>query len=159
MAETATIERELAERGRGFFQTVGDSMEPLLHDRYSTVVIEPPAGRLRKNDVALFYRPGGTLPNLPEGRYVLHRVVKVREHDYLICGDNRFYKELVPEDWILGVMTGYYNGSGYTSCDSEGYQSYVKTLGVRRFLLWWRALPGRVVRKLKRKITQLGGRT
>lgn len=150
MAEATTIERMLEQMGHGFFQTVGDSMEPLLHDRYSTVVIERAEGQLHKNDVALFYRPGGTLPKLPEGRYVLHRVVKVREHDYLICGDNRFYREPVPHEWIIGVMTGYYNGDKYTACDSEEYQSYVRTLGVRRPLLWWKALPGRVVRKARK---------
>ena len=154
MAEAVTIERELAERGRGFFQTVGDSMEPLLHNQYSTVVIEKAAGPLRKNDVALYYRPGGTLPGLPEGRYVLHRVVKVRERDYLICGDNRFYQEPVKPEWILGVMVGFYNGGAYTPCGDEGYQSYVRTLGVRRTLLWWRAFPGRAARKLRRIFTR-----
>lgn len=48
MAETVSIEEELSRKGRGFFQVVGDSMEPLLHSHYSTVVIEKPTGRLKK---------------------------------------------------------------------------------------------------------------
>lgn len=148
MAEKISIEEELARHGRGFFQTVGDSMEPLLHDHYTTVVIEKPAGRLRKNDVALFYRPGGTFSGQPQGRYVLHRVVKVRKGGYLICGDNRTYREPVPEAWILGVMTGFFNGEVYTPCDSEAYSRYVAGLERRRAALWLRLLPGRVMRKL-----------
>ena len=35
-----TIEEELARNGHSFFQTVGDSMEPLLHNRKSTVIIQ-----------------------------------------------------------------------------------------------------------------------
>lgn len=150
MAEAVSIEEELARRGRGFFQTVGDSMEPLLHDRYSTVVIEKPRGRLKKYDVALFYRPGGTMKGLPAGRYVLHRVVKVRRDGYLICGDNRIYREPVPEAWIVGIMTGFFNGETYTSCEDSGYLQYVKTLNRRYAVRWWRALPGRVKRKLRR---------
>lgn len=123
-------------------------MEPLLHDRFTTVVIEKPAGRLHKNDVALFYRPGGTFLGQPKGRYVLHRVVKVRERDYLICGDNRIYWEPVPEEWVLGVMTGFFNGDAYTSCGDEEYRRYVAGLGRRRVGVWFRLLPGRVKRKL-----------
>lgn len=148
MAKTSSIEQELERHGRGFFQTSGDSMEPLLHHHDSTVVIEKPRGRLEKDDVALFYRPGGVLPGVAEGRYVLHRVVKVREKDYLIRGDNRFFREPVPQEWIVGVMTGFFNGETYTSCDSEGYRSYVKALHTEYFGRWWRALPGRVRRKL-----------
>lgn len=148
MAEKISIEEELAKHGRGFFQVVGDSMEPLLHSHYSTVVIEKPTGRLKKYDVALFYRPGGIFPNQPKGRYVLHRVVKVRERDYLICGDNRVYREPVPEEWIVGVMTGWFNGEVYTACDSEEHRRYMEGLERRRVGVWFRLLPGRVKRKL-----------
>ena len=63
------MEQELALYGYGLFQTVGDSMEPLLHNRISTVLIEIPKSPLKKYDVALYRRP--------RGEYVLHRVVKV----------------------------------------------------------------------------------
>ena len=41
-----TIEEELAVSGRALSYTVGVSMEPLLHNRRSTVVIERPRGAL-----------------------------------------------------------------------------------------------------------------
>ena len=137
-----TIEQELALHGHGLFQTVGDSMEPLLHNRKSTVVIEIPKGPLKKYDVALYRRP--------RGEYVLHRVVKVLEGAYLICGDNRIRREEVPAQWVIGVMAGYYEDERniYISCGSDGYRSYLKTLKGRRGILWLRSLFRRIGRKL-----------
>lgn len=141
---TKRIEQEIAAHGHSFFQTVGDSMEPLLHNRKSTVVIEAKQGRLKKYDVALYRRPAG--------EYVLHRVLKVMDGAYLICGDNRTWRETVPEAWVIGVMVGYYQDeqNQYTSCDSVTYQKYLRSLPRRQFLLWLRALPGRVRRKIRK---------
>lgn len=138
----STIEQELALHGHGFFLTVGDSMEPLLHNRKSTVVIERVKEPLKKYDVALYRRP--------TGEYVLHRIIKVCGQEYLICGDNRTWREKVPEAWIIGVMTGYYGDerNAYVSCDSKLYRSYMKSLGLRHCVLRLKSLPGRVCRKL-----------
>ena len=116
-------------------------MEPLLHNRKSTVVIEAKQDRLKKYDVALYRRP--------TGEYVLHRVLKVLDGAYLICGDNRVWKERVPEGWVIGVMTGYYADERdcYLPCGSESYRVYLKTLPSRYARLWLRALPGRIRRK------------
>lgn len=134
----STIEQELATQGHSFFQTVGDSMEPLLHNRKSTVVIEKATGALKKYDVALYRRP--------TGEYVLHRVLQVRRNDYLICGDNRIYREPVPKEWILGVMTGFYPDAGerYISCEDLKYQKYLRTMELRYWIHWIKALPGRI---------------
>ena len=135
-----TIEEELALNGHSFFQTVGDSMEPLLHNRESTVVIEAKRTPLKRYDVALYRRA-----------YVLHRVVKVLDDAYLICGDNRTWRETVPDEWVIGVMTGYYEKEQdkYISCESTPYQSYLKTLRLRYAVLWLRALPGQVWRRAR----------
>ena len=137
-----TIEEELARNGHSFFQTVGDSMEPLLHNRKSTVIIQAKKAPLKKYDVALYHRP--------TGEYVLHRVLKVLDGAYVICGDNRMWKETVPEAWVIGVMTDYYpdERDRPISCSSEVYQRYLKTLRRRYWLLWMRAFPGRVRRKM-----------
>ena len=139
-----TIEEELALNGHSFFQTVGDSMEPLLHNRESTVVIEAKRTPLKRYDVALYRRPA-------TGAYVLHRVVKVLDDAYLICGDNRTWRETVPDEWVIGVMTGYYEKEQdrYISCESTPYQSYLKTLRLRYAVLWLRALPGQVWRRAR----------
>ena len=139
-----TIEEQLALCGRGFFQTVGDSMEPLLHNRRSTVVIEQMEEPIKRGDVVLYRRPAG--------EYVLHRVVKELEGAYLICGDNRIWREKVPADWIIGVMAGYYEDENdkYTPCKSLAYQRYLRTLKLRYGVLWLRALPRRIGRRLFR---------
>lgn len=139
-----TIEQELALHGRTVVQTVGVSMEPLLHGRKSSVVLAAKQGPLQVRDVVLYRRPAG--------EYVLHRVVKVLDGAYLIRGDNCIGSETVPAAWVIGVMTGYFadEGDRYVSCDSPEYQNYLRTLELRRWLLWLRALPGRVWRRIRR---------
>lgn len=137
-----TIEQVLAAGGPGFFQTVGDSMEPILHNRRSTVVIRPAAGPLRPGDVALYRRP--------TGEYVLHRVIRVLDGAYLIRGDNRLNRETVPAGWILGVMAGYYadEGDAYVDCRSPAYHHALRRAAAHHRRLWLRALPGRLRQKL-----------
>lgn len=140
----STIERELEEQGRVLVQTVGISMEPLLHNRKSTAVIEKITKPIKKYDAVLFLRP--------EEEYVLHRVVKVRPDDCLICGDNCIFRELVPKEKILGVMTGFYpDESGcFISCDDKKYRRYIRTWEFRYGIRWVKALPGRIRRKVFR---------
>ena len=136
------IEQVLSEQGRGFFQTAGDSMEPLLHSRKSTVVLPPARGRRNRYEGALSRRRGG--------EYVLHRVSGVTEGGSRPLGKNRLWPETVPAEWVIGVMAGFYpDESGqYISCQSPAYRAYLKTLRLRRARLWFRALPGRVRRKM-----------
>ena len=85
---------------------------------------------------------------------MLHRVIGTADGTYLIRGDNRIRTECVPEEWIIGVMTGYY-GDGqslYTSCSDESYRRYVKSLKIRYSVLWLQALPGRVKRRIIRRL-------
>ena len=137
-----TIEEELARNGHGLFHTVGNSMEPLLHNRKSIVAIEAKKAPLKKDDVALYRRPGGA--------YVLHRVVKVLDDGYLICGDNRTSGERVPEEWIIGVMTGYFEKGkdDFISCENEKYRSYVRALKARKIIRQMCVWPKRLMKKL-----------
>lgn len=123
MSGAATIEQELERRGNCFLQTTGMSMEPILHQHHSTVVVEPLDRPPRKNDVVLYH--------IPDGPYVIHRVRKVRERDYFIRGDNCVNGENVPPEWLVGLVTGFYNGDDYTSCADAAYLRYVRTVGLR----------------------------
>lgn len=142
--EYSTIEQALEKEEHIFLQTSGVSMEPLLHHRKSTVMIKKPSKAPEKYDVVLYKRPAG--------EYVLHRIVKVREKDYLICGDNGIYKEPVLRECILGVMTGFYPDEGETfiSCEDEAYKDYVRTWDRRYIARRAKAWLGRVRRKLRR---------
>ena len=88
------IERD----GRLVYTNVGDSMRPLIRQDRDILIIEKYEGRLKKYDVPLYKRDSG--------QYVLHRVLKVRENDYVICGDNRYSREYgITDRHIIGVLT------------------------------------------------------
>lgn len=81
----ARFEDVIERDGRLVYTNVGDSMRPLIRQDRDILIIEKPHGRLKKYDVPLYKRDSG--------QYVLHRVLKVRPDDYVICGDNRYNKE------------------------------------------------------------------
>ena len=94
----STFDEIIKKEGRLIYSNVGDSMLPLIRQGRDLVVIERPAGRLKRYDVPLYQRDNG--------KYVLHRILKVREMDYVICGDNRWHRETgITDRHILGVLT------------------------------------------------------
>ena len=104
-----TFEELLQEDGRLVYRTRGVSMEPMLRQNRDLVVIEVPASRLKKYDVALYRR--GT-------SYVLHRVIGVKRDHYLIRGDNTYALETVPDSAVLGVLTAFQRkGKKYSVTD------------------------------------------
>ena len=84
-----SLEEELRSGKACVSTTVGDSMEPMLRNRKDTIIIEPVHGRLKRYDLPLYRRP--------DGKYVLHRILHVKKNGYVICGDNRWWKENVPD--------------------------------------------------------------
>lgn len=93
----STFEQVIAEEGVLVYTNVGDSMYPLIKPR-DLLVIKKPELPLKRLDVPLYKRDNG--------QYVLHRIVKVRENDYLICGDNRVEIESgITDRHIIGVLT------------------------------------------------------
>ena len=137
------FEEILSRDGRLIYKTMGVSMLPMLHENRDLVVIEPPKERLRKYDVALYKR--GT-------SYVLHRVIKVLESGYLIRGDNTYMDEHVPEEAVIGVLTGFTRKGKTVSTEDSRYQRYVRfwcrIYPVRRVMIAVRRLLGRIARKL-----------
>ena len=84
--------------GKLIYTNVGDSMRPLIRQDKDILIIEKPHGSLKKYDVPLYKRDSG--------QYVLHRILKVRPNDYVICGDNRYSKEYgITDRHIIGVLT------------------------------------------------------
>ncbi len=139
----STIEQELAKSGRILQTTVGESMEPMLHNRQSIVVIERFDGLLKRNDIPLYKRKNGN--------YVLHRILRVRAHDYIIRGDNCLRKEIVPHEWVIGVMTGFYRDGALVPMTDRQYRRYVAFLPVRSVVVRPKALLRRIVHKCKRR--------
>ena len=80
MSAERTLEEMLRRDGFLVYKTRGVSMRPLLKENRDLVTIRPFDGRLKKYDVPLYRRRGN--------RYTLHRIIAVRENDYVIRGDN-----------------------------------------------------------------------
>ena len=93
----STFEQVIAEEGVLIYTNVGDSMYPLIKPR-DLLVIKLPRFPMKRLDVPLYKRDNG--------QYVLHRIVKVRRDDYLLCGDNRVELESgITDRHIIGMLT------------------------------------------------------
>ncbi len=134
--EKITIEEGLKKNGYHISTVVGDSMMPILRNRRDMVKIVPVSGRLKKYDLPLYKRP--------TGEYVLHRIVKVKNDCYIICGDNRFLREKVPFDWIVGVTESIFRDEKEISVNNPEYIKYVKKI----CKTFW-------IRRIKRKIKKM----
>jgi hypothetical protein len=148
-SEKTSFEEYINKHGYLIYTNVGDSMKPLLTEKRDLIKIsKKPECRLQKYDVPLYKRDSG--------QYVLHRIIKVREKDYVICGDNRWQREYgITDENIIGVMTAVVrNGKEITITDSR-YRMYVHLwcdfFYVRALILWCKSFPLRVRRKFKNK--------
>lgn len=143
---TTTFEEELNRRGRIVFTNVGKSMMPLLRQGRDLMVIEKKGPeRCRKYDAVLFKRDNG--------QYVLHRILEVREKDYLIVGDNCDQKEYVDDSHILGILKEVVRDGKTISVEDTSYQRYVRLwcgcFPLRAGLLRIRHTVGKALRKIK----------
>lgn len=137
------IERD----GRLVYTNVGDSMRPLIRQDRDILIIEKPKGRLKKYDVPLYKRDSG--------QYVLHRVLKVRDSDYVICGDNRYSKEYgITDRHIIGVLTAVVRDGKEIPITDLRYRLYVHLwcdfFPIRALILKAKHFPKWLKRKLKR---------
>ena len=111
-----TFEDLLAQNGKLVYKTKGRSMQPMLRQDKDLVFIQTPSARLKKFDVAL-YRRGK--------KYVLHRVIAVKDGCYLIRGDNTFRLEHVADSAVIGVLTAFRRNGKEHSVSDRGYLLYV----------------------------------
>ncbi len=110
------IEKELLEKGSYAACAVGTSMLPMLRDGRDMIIVVPPKDELRKYDVIL-YRDA-------LGRYVLHRIVKIKDGDYITRGDNTYTDEYIPKSDVLGVLVAFNKNGKRHSVSDIGYKLY-----------------------------------
>lgn len=139
-----SYEEELKRKHFFTYTNIGTSMLPLLRQQRDLFTIEEKQGRCRKYDVVLYKRP-------PES-YVLHRVVEVREQDYVILGDNCINKEYgIPDEDILGVMTSFVRNGKKYHVSNKWYRMYSVIwyflYPVRKFCMKFKLSFKRVLRK------------
>lgn len=110
---------DLLERdGALTYTNVGTSMLPLLRQgRDLFTVVKKTAERCKVGDVALYRRA--------DGAYVLHRIVEVRDEDYVFLGDNCVAREYgVTDADILGVMSAFVRDGKEHRVTERGYRAY-----------------------------------
>lgn len=143
-----TFEEEIERHGKLIYPNVGTSMMPLIRQgKDLMVIVRKPEGRLKKYDVPLYKRDNG--------QYVLHRILKVRRDDYVVCGDHCRQKEYgITERHIIGVLDAVVRNGKTISVTDWKYQIYVHLwcdlFPVRSFLLWMKSVPGKLKRILKK---------
>lgn len=137
----SNFENIINKYGKLIYTNVGNSMMPLLRERKDLLIIEKPKGRLKKYAVPLYKRSSE--------QYVLHRILKVRKEDYVICGDNRWQKEYgITDQQIIGVLTGIVRDGKVITINSWRYRLYVHLwcdfYWIRAGILWIKSMLYRI---------------
>ena len=142
------FENVIQSKGYIVYTNEGDSMMPLLREHRDIMVIRKITDPLKKYDVVLFKRPNGA--------YVLHRIVKVCGlGQYRIAGDNRYFSEIVPEEWIIGILTEVIRDGNHISVESNEYKLYLKKIPMHRFklkILYYLHAVVRIIKKVLRRL-------
>ena len=113
----------------------GTSMMPLLRQGKDSVVLVAP-NNIQKNDILLYKRANG--------QFVMHRAIKIKKDEYIMCGDNQYEHERgIKKENILAKVKGIYRGDDYFETDNREYQKYIKRkLPIRRVKLHLICLTG-----------------
>lgn len=113
----SSFEEELDKKGILVYTNKGNSMYPLIRQGKDVLIIKKCNTRLKKMDVPLYKRESG--------QYVLHRIIKVNENDYVIRGDNTYSNETgIRDEQMLGVLSGVIRSGKEISVNSFGYKLY-----------------------------------
>lgn len=132
---------ECLEGGRTVsFSPRGVSMLPMLRQGIDCVILSPVPKKLKKYDLPLYQRDNG--------KYILHRVVKVDE-TYTMVGDNQFELEHgVRHDQILALVTAFTRGDREISVENLSYKLYCR--------LWhYSRKPRHFLRRVKNKLRRI----
>lgn len=118
-AMDAKLEQIIQSMGTVTLHFNGSSMMPMLRDRRDLVVVEKFCRPLKLHDVPVY--------RMPSGKIIMHRIIKIKNGEYIIRGDNLVQKEYgITDEMIIGVLKGFYRGKKYIDCDKNiGYKWYV----------------------------------
>jgi len=160
--ESLSFEQVLQKNGQLIYPNLGDSMWPLIRQGKDLVVISPkPEGRLKRYDVPLYQRDSDR--RCGNGKYVLHRILRVTPGGYVISGDNRWNLERdISDRHIIGVLTAVIRGGADPNTDNPKTilitdracriyaHIWCDLFPLRALLFWLRDLPGRALRFTRR---------
>ena len=133
--------KEVIESGGEFtFYPHGTSMMPLVREGVDQVILVK-ADCVKKGDVVFYRRDNG--------QFVLHRVVKIENGEYVMCGDNQVALEQgITDKHVLAKMKAVLRDGNVIDESNKKYVKYIKSLSRRRFKKRVRSFLGRVKRKI-----------
>ena len=135
---------ELEKHGKYFSVPRGVSMWPMLRSKQDVVEIHRLEKPAKRYDLVLYTRGA-------QQQGVLHRVLSVREKEYVIAGDNCWRKEYIPHAQVVGIATRFQRNGKWIESDNPWYQAYVHLwtdlFFIRRPLLFTRDFAKRIKRK------------
>lgn len=141
------ISEQLNSGGSASFTIRGTSMLPMLKDGIDSVRIIKPIATPKKYDIIFYRRDDGT--------FILHRIVGIKDGDYICRGDNQTENEFpVKNGSIIGIVAEYTKNGKVIKFDSIRQTVYsrfvVNTVLLKKFL---RILISKA-RKLKNSFTK-----
>ena len=113
-----TVLRECLTQGQSVRDVAfsGVSMLPLLRQGKDTVELSPLPEKLKKYDLPVY--------QYPSGKVVMHRIVAVKDQQYICLGDNTYSYENVLPEYCIGLVTAIRRGNRVIRTDSVGYRLY-----------------------------------
>lgn len=139
---------ELNKSGKYFSVPRGISMWPMILNKEGIVEIHRLTRPARRYDLVLYIRG--------EEQGIIHRVLRARETDYVIAGDNCWRKEYVPKEKVVGIAVRFYRKGKWYEVTDRRYLAYVHLwtdlFFIRRSLLWLRDMAKRALRKIKKVV-------
>lgn len=127
--------------GQFVFYPSGMSMYPTIKEKEDCVVLVE-AKSLQKNDLILYLRDNG--------KYVLHRIISLKNGHYILCGDNQFvYERGITDSHIIAMAHEIRKPSGKVISLDE-IRAYTPSLWqfVIRQIFRIRSLLGRIKRRI-----------
>ena len=88
----------------------------MLRQGIDSVELAPLPERLQKYDLPVY--------QYPSGKYVMHRVIEVREDCYVCMGDNTYAYEYIKPEWMVAVVSAFKRGNREISVDAPLYRLY-----------------------------------
>ncbi len=139
------IEEKLQNGAEITFKPNGVSMLPMLRPGKDSITIKRKK-TLDINDVVLYHRPNG--------QFVLHRLIAIKNNEYIFCGDNQWQLEHgITDDMILGVVISFCRCEKQVALDGPVYQLYLRFLWFLRLFNRTKYLFSRVIRKLRKLLS------
>lgn len=105
----------------------GVSMMPLLRQGKDSVLLTKLDREPKKYDIVAYRRPNGQI--------VIHRIMKIKKDECIMCGDNHGELERgITKNDILAVVKGIYRDEEYVDLStSKWYKKYLRKLPFQHF--------------------------